>query len=85
MAYEAVGINEETKYAVTTRCPQCGRDHITAWRLRHVSDSLFAVIGDFFRYARHDISEGVPCPSSVQRPDWGPRKSDLDERLKEDR
>ena len=29
------------KYTVRARCPQCGRKHITVFRLRHVSDSFF--------------------------------------------
>ena len=41
------------KYTVRTRCPQCGRKHITVFRLRHVSDSFFVQLGHFFRYARH--------------------------------
>jgi ribosomal protein L44E len=30
------------KYTVRTRCPQCGRKHITVFRVRHVSDSFHA-------------------------------------------
>jgi len=41
------------KYTVRTRCPQCGRKHITVFRVRHVSDSFFLQLGHFFRYARH--------------------------------
>ena len=33
------------KYSVRTRCPQCGRKHITVFRLRHVSDSFFVQLG----------------------------------------
>jgi len=43
----------DAKYSVRTRCPQCGRKHITVFRLRHVSDSFFLQLGHFFRYARH--------------------------------
>ena len=44
--------NSGAKYTCT-RCPQCGRKHITVFRLRHVSDSFFVQLGHFFRYARH--------------------------------
>jgi hypothetical protein len=36
------------EYTVRTRCPQCGRKHVTVFRLRHVSDSLFVHLGHFF-------------------------------------
>jgi len=67
------GINEEVKYCVQSRCPQCGREHITTWRLRHISDSMFARIGEFFRYEVHDDLVGAQCANSNQHPDWGPR------------
>ena len=59
------------KYSVRTRCPQCGRKHITVFRLRHVSDSFFAQLGHFFRYARHfDFQRLRWCTNSGQHPNW---------------
>ena len=50
-----------------TRCPQCGRKHITVFRLRHVSDSFFVQLGHYFRYARHfDFPRLRWCPISGQ-------------------
>jgi hypothetical protein len=61
----------DTAYTVRTRCPQCGRKHITVFRLRHVSDSLFLQLGHHFRYARHlDIQRLRWCINSGQHPDW---------------
>ncbi len=63
----------DAKYTVRARCPQCGRKHITVFRLRHVSDSLFLQLGHYFRYARHLNFHGLRwCPNSGQHPDWGP-------------
>jgi len=56
MRLSVAGLETEkskAKYTVRTRCPQCGRKHITVFRLRHVSDSFFLQLGHFFRYARH--------------------------------
>ena len=59
------------KYSVRTRCPQCGRKHITVFRLRHVSDSFFVQLGHFFRYARHfDFQRLRWCANSGQHPNW---------------
>jgi hypothetical protein len=59
------------KYAVSTRCPQCGRKHITVFRLRHVSDSFFVQLGQFFRYAKHfDFYRLRWCPNSGRHPNW---------------
>jgi hypothetical protein len=61
------------KYTVHTRCPQCGRKHITVFRLRHVSDSFFLQLGHFFRYARHlDFQRLRWCTNSGQHPKWSP-------------
>jgi len=61
------------KYTVRTRCPQCGREHITVFRLRHVSDSIFAHLGYFFRYRRHfDFRRFRWCTNSGQHPNWSP-------------
>jgi hypothetical protein len=38
----------DAKYTMRTRCPQCGREHIIVFRLRHVSDSFFVQLGHFF-------------------------------------
>jgi hypothetical protein len=60
-------------YTVRTRCPQCGRKHITVFRLRHVSDSIFVELGHFYRYARHfDFLRLRWCPNSGQHPNWRP-------------
>ena len=59
------------KYTVRTRCPQCGREHITVFRLRHVSDSFFVQLGHFFLYARHfDFQRLRWCTNSGQHPKW---------------
>ena len=59
------------KYTVRTRCPQCGREHITVFRLRHVSDSFFVQLGHFFRYARHfDFQRLRWCTNSGRHPKW---------------
>jgi hypothetical protein len=59
------------EYTVRTRCPQCGRKHVTVFRLRHVSDSLFVHLGHFFRYARHfDFLRLRWCAASGQHPTW---------------
>ena len=59
------------EYTVRTRCPQCGRKHITAFRLRHVSDSFFVQLGHFFRYAKHfDFRRLRWCTNSGQHPNW---------------
>jgi hypothetical protein len=61
------------KYTVRTRCPQCGRKHITVFRLRHVSDSFFVQLGHFFRYARHfDFQRLRWCTNSGRHPKWSP-------------
>jgi hypothetical protein len=58
-------------YSVRARCSQCGRKHITAFRLRHVSDSFFVQLGDFFRYAKHfDFRRLRWCINSGQQPNW---------------
>lgn len=64
-------IPEYAKYAVTGRCPQCGREHITIFRLRHISDSFFARLGEFFRYAEHERPDGATCENSDKPPEWG--------------
>ena len=68
-----VAPNDEIRaqYTVRTRCPQCGRKHVTVFRLRHVSDSLFVHLGHFFRYARHfDFLRLRWCTASGQHPTW---------------
>jgi hypothetical protein len=61
------------EYTVRTRCPQCGRKHITVFRLRHVSDSFFVQLGHFFRYAKHfDFRRLRRCTNSGQHPNWRP-------------
>jgi hypothetical protein len=63
----------DAKYTICARCPQCGRKHITVFRLRHVSDSFFVQLGYFFRYARHfDFVRLRWCPNSGQHPNWRP-------------
>jgi hypothetical protein len=59
------------EYTVRTRCPQCGRKHITVFRLRHVSDNFFVQLGHFFRYAKHfDFLRLRWCKNSGQHPNW---------------
>ena len=63
----------DAKYTLRTRCPQCGRNHITVFRLRHVSDSIFVQLGQFFRYAKHfDFPRLRWCPNSGRHPNWRP-------------
>ena len=63
----------DAKYTMRGRCPHCGRNHITIFRLRHVSDSLFLHLGHFFRYARHfDFYRLRWCTNSDKHPDWKP-------------
>jgi hypothetical protein len=70
---EANYTKSEANYTMSARCPQCGRKHITVFRLRHVSDSLFLQLGHFFRYARHFNFRRLRwCPNSGQHPDWKP-------------
>jgi len=71
--------NEEVQYSVQTRCPKCGREHITAFRLRHISDEMLKQLmslrlGDFFCYAVHTDPQGATCPNSTQHLEWSPRK-----------
>jgi hypothetical protein len=40
------------KYTVRTRCAQCGREHITGFRLRHVSDAS-SCSEALLSYAKH--------------------------------
>ena len=44
--------NSGVQYTVRTRCPQCGREHITVFRLLCLGQ-LFVKLEHFFRYARH--------------------------------
>ncbi len=74
----AGGINEEVKYSVQTRCPKCQREHITVFRLRHISDEMLRKLsdlklGDFFCYTVHTDLQGATCANSAQHPNWGPR------------
>jgi hypothetical protein len=63
----------DAKYTMRTRCPQCGREHITVFRLRHVSDSFFVQLGHFFHYAQHfDFQRLRWCPNSGHHPNWRP-------------
>jgi hypothetical protein len=63
----------DAKYTMRLRCPQCGRKHITVFRLRHVSDSFFLQLGDYFRYARHLNFQRLRwCDNSDQHPDLRP-------------
>lgn len=65
--------NSGATYTMRARCPQCGRKHITVFRLRHVSDSVFLQLGHYFCYARHlDFQRLRWCPNSGQHPHWSP-------------
>jgi len=66
-------VTRDAKYTMRAHCPQCGRKHITVFRLRHVSDSFFVQLGYFFRYARHfDFARLRWCSNSGQPPNWKP-------------
>ncbi len=69
----AGGINEETDYSVKAKCPKCNREHITVFKLRHISDSVFASLSSFFRYEEHRKENGRRCPNSFKPPQWEPR------------
>ena len=61
----------EIKYTIRAKCPQCGRQHITVFRLRHVSDGFFVQLGQFFRFAKHiDFRRLRWCANLGQHPDW---------------
>jgi len=63
----------DATYDVTAACPVCGRQHITVFKLRHYSDSLFSNLGNFYRYAKHlDSSGNFWCSNSEQSPNWAP-------------
>jgi len=63
------------EYSVRTRCPLCGRKHITVFRIRHVSDTFFVQLEHFFRYARHfDFHRWRWCTNSGQHPNWSALK-----------
>ncbi len=65
-----------TLYRVRTRCPECGRRHVTVFRLRHISDNFFMHLGAFYRYAWHfDFRRRRLCKNSGQCPDWGLRRT----------
>jgi hypothetical protein len=62
---------ERVQYCVTTTCPKCGREHITVFKLRHISDSFFRKLGEGYRYARHfDFRRLRWCSNSLQHPKW---------------
>ena len=50
------------QYTVRTHCPQCGRKHITVFRLRHVSDNLFVQSGAIFPLRK---ALRLPAPALV--------------------
>ena len=54
------------EYTVRTRCPQCGRKHITAFRLRHVSDGFFVQLGHFFFATQSTLTSDV-CAGAQTR------------------
>lgn len=59
------------EYSVIAKCPVCGRQHITVFRLRHISDSLWVRIGQSFRYAAHfDFRRMRRCANSGRNPKW---------------
>ncbi len=59
------------EYTVRTRCPQCGRKHMTVFRLWRASDSFFVQLGHFFRYAKHfGFLRLRWCTNSDQHPNW---------------
>ncbi len=63
---------ESSESKITTPCPVCGRQHITVFRLRHLSDSIFRKVGQYYRYAKHfDYGRDKQCSNSDKNPDWG--------------
>jgi hypothetical protein len=56
---------------ITTACPQCGRQHVTVFKLRHISDSFFRKLGEFYQYSKHADDDGQECSNSGKSPDWG--------------
>jgi hypothetical protein len=65
--------SSDAKYTMRVRCPQCGRRHITVFRLRHVSDGWFLQLGQYFRYARHLNFQRLRwCANSGRHPDLRP-------------
>lgn len=67
------GTPSKYAYEVKSSCPKCGRNHVTVFKLRHISDSFFAKLGDFYEYAVHSDPQGLTCTNSAQHPNWGPR------------
>jgi len=58
---------------ITTPCPQCGRQqHVTRLKLRHISDSFFQRLGEFYAYVDHeDPNRKEQCANSGKSPNWG--------------
>jgi len=58
-------------HPITTTCPVCGREHITVFRLRHISDDFFRRVGLYYRYARHFNWRRMRwCTNSERAPNW---------------
>jgi len=56
---------------ITTACPQCGRQHITVFKLRHITDSVFGRLGQFYKYDEHTDEKNERCINSGKHPNWG--------------
>jgi hypothetical protein len=57
---------------ISTACPQCGRQHTTVFKLRHIKDSFFRRLGEFYAFAEHeDPKNNERCDNSGKNPDWG--------------
>ena len=57
---------------ISTACPQCFRQHITVFKLRHISDNFFRRLGEFYAYEVHeDLNRNEQCTNSGKSPDWG--------------
>lgn len=57
---------------ITTACPQCGRQHVTVFKLRHITDNFFRRLGEFYQYAEHtDVTGNGKCLNSGKSPNWG--------------
>ncbi|HEV8666325.1 MAG TPA: hypothetical protein VN665_00560 [Candidatus Paceibacterota bacterium] len=56
---------------ITTPCPQCGRQHVTVFKLRHLKDAFFHRLGEFYAYADHTGLDNETCTNSGKSPNWG--------------
>ena len=60
----------DAKYSVRTRCPQCGRKHITVFRLRHVSTASSCSWAAFSLREALRLPALCWCKNSGRHPEW---------------